>query len=84
MSLMKWFVFYFIQESGNSTIAGITFFVSDTFGEALYSSCKDVKFGSMNTRAIDFVGGGARDHKGECLPFFKQALLTSSLYKLYF
>ncbi|GLJ40089.1 hypothetical protein SUGI_0820940 [Cryptomeria japonica] len=51
------------QESDNSTVAGITFYVSDTFGEELYNSCKDVKFGSMNTRAIDFVGAGARDYK---------------------
>ncbi|KAH9315626.1 hypothetical protein KI387_024253, partial [Taxus chinensis] len=50
-------------ESDNSTVAGITFFVTDTFGKELYNSCKDVKFGAMNTRAIDFVGGGARDYK---------------------
>uniref|UniRef100_A0A0D6QVW6 SSD domain-containing protein n=1 Tax=Araucaria cunninghamii TaxID=56994 RepID=A0A0D6QVW6_ARACU len=51
------------QESNTTTVDGIAFYVTDTFGEKLYNSCKDVKFGSMNTRAIDFVGGGARDYE---------------------
>ncbi|KAI8533267.1 hypothetical protein RHMOL_Rhmol11G0284500 [Rhododendron molle] len=46
--------------SGNLTVDGIDFFVTDTFGEGLYNSCKDVKFGTMNTRALEFVGAGAQ------------------------
>lgn len=42
----------------------IEFYVTDAFGEGLYNSCKDVKFGTMNTRAIEFVAGGAQDFKG--------------------
>ncbi|KAL2936836.1 NPC intracellular cholesterol transporter 1-like protein 1b [Bienertia sinuspersici] len=49
--------------SGNLTVDGIEFFVSEDFGEGLYDSCKDVKFGSMNTRAIDFVGAGAKNYE---------------------
>ncbi|KAJ7967073.1 Niemann-Pick C1 protein-like [Quillaja saponaria] len=49
------------EVNGNMTVDGIDFFVTDTFGEGLYNSCKDVKFGTMNTRAIDFVGAGARN-----------------------
>ncbi|KAJ1427399.1 Sterol-sensing domain [Sesbania bispinosa] len=41
---------------GNLTVGGIDYFVSDAFGEGLYDSCKDVKFGTMNSRAIQFVG----------------------------
>lgn len=44
---------------------GIDFFVSDAFGEGLYDSCKEVKFGTMNTRAIQFIGAGATNFKGE-------------------
>lgn len=46
-------------------MGGIDYFVSDTFGDGLYDSCKDVKFGTTNSRAIQFVGGGARNVKGK-------------------
>ena len=60
----------FFQVNGNLTVDGIDFFVTDTFGEGLYNSCKDVKFGTMNTRALDFVGAGARNAKGDfCFQF---------------
>ncbi|XP_065637744.1 uncharacterized protein LOC112012854 [Quercus suber] len=49
--------------NGNMTVDGIDFYVTDTFGEELYNSCKEVKFGTMNTRAIDFIGAGARNFK---------------------
>jgi hypothetical protein len=48
-------------------VDGIAYYVTDDFGERLYDSCKDVKFGTMNTRAIDFVGGGANNFKGDLL-----------------
>lgn len=47
------------------TVDGIDFFVTDAFGEELYNSCKDVKFGTMNTRAIEFIGAGAQNFKGK-------------------
>ncbi|XP_044489407.1 NPC intracellular cholesterol transporter 1 [Mangifera indica] len=49
------------EVNGNLTVDGIDYFVTKTFGEELYSSCKDVKFGTMNTRAIDFIGAGAKN-----------------------
>ncbi|PPR89734.1 hypothetical protein GOBAR_AA30949 [Gossypium barbadense] len=52
--------------NGNLTVDGIDFFVSDAFGEGLYDSCKEVKFGTMNTRAIQFIGAGATNFKGLC------------------
>ncbi|KAJ7966974.1 Niemann-Pick C1 protein [Quillaja saponaria] len=47
----------------NSTVDGIDFYVTDAFGEGLYDSCKDVKFGTMNSRAIEFIGAGAQNFK---------------------
>ncbi|CAH9050123.1 unnamed protein product, partial [Cuscuta europaea] len=47
----------------NMTVDGIDFFITDTFGEELYESCKEVKFGTMNTRAIDFIGAGAKNFR---------------------
>ncbi|XP_056169601.1 uncharacterized protein LOC115672607 isoform X2 [Syzygium oleosum] len=48
---------------GNMAVDAIDFFVTDIFGERLYDSCKDVKFGTMNTRAIDFIGAGAKSYR---------------------
>ncbi|CAM9001419.1 unnamed protein product [Rhodiola kirilowii] len=47
----------------NMTVDALDFYVADAFGEGLYESCKDVKFGTMNTWAINFVGGGAKNFK---------------------
>ena len=38
---------------------------ANSFGEGLFNSCKDVKFGTMNTRAIEFIGAGAKNFKGD-------------------
>lgn len=58
------FVFIIHQLNGNLTVDGIDFYVTDAFGEELFNSCKDVKFGTMNTRAIEFIGAGAKNFKG--------------------
>ena len=46
------------------TVGGIDYYITDTFGEGLFDSCKDVKFGTMNSRAIEFVGASAKNFKG--------------------
>ncbi|KAK7386081.1 hypothetical protein VNO78_32169 [Psophocarpus tetragonolobus] len=51
------------EVNGNMTVDGIDFYITETFGEGLFESCKDVKFGTMNTRAMDFVGAGANNFK---------------------
>ena len=68
---------------------GIAYYVTNDFGERLYDSCKDVKFGTMNTRAIDFVGGGANNFKGDLLSckwvfehFVQSFAIASSQVKL--
>ncbi|XP_038878641.1 NPC intracellular cholesterol transporter 1-like [Benincasa hispida] len=48
------------EVGGSMTVDGIDYYVTEKFGKGLYDSCKDVKFGTMNTRALDFVGGGAK------------------------
>ncbi|CAA2984524.1 Niemann-Pick C1 -like [Olea europaea subsp. europaea] len=57
------FFFYFYQVGNNSTVDGIDFYITDTFGEGMFESCKDVKFGTMNTRAIEFIGAGAKNFR---------------------
>ncbi|XP_062099185.1 uncharacterized protein LOC133805100 [Humulus lupulus] len=51
-----------ISKAGNNlTVDGIDFYINDAFGEGLYDSCKDVKFGTMNSRALEFIGAGAQN-----------------------
>uniref|UniRef100_A0A1D1YJ54 Niemann-Pick C1 protein n=1 Tax=Anthurium amnicola TaxID=1678845 RepID=A0A1D1YJ54_9ARAE len=53
-----------ISKVNNSlTVDGIDFYISATFTKELYNSCKDVKFGTMNTRAMEFIGAGAQNYK---------------------
>ena len=35
---------------------------SDRYGKGFYNSCKDVKFGATGGKAMDFIGGGAKDY----------------------
>ncbi|KAK3143975.1 hypothetical protein QOZ80_4AG0307300 [Eleusine coracana subsp. coracana] len=51
------------QVNNTMTADGIDYYVTTNYGEELYNSCKDVKFGSLNTRAMDFLGGGAKTFK---------------------
>uniref|UniRef100_A0A0E0PCP7 SSD domain-containing protein n=1 Tax=Oryza rufipogon TaxID=4529 RepID=A0A0E0PCP7_ORYRU len=51
------------QVNNTMTVNGIDYYVTSTYGEELYNSCKDVKFGTLNTRAMDFLGGGAKNYK---------------------
>uniref|UniRef100_A0A0D9W889 SSD domain-containing protein n=1 Tax=Leersia perrieri TaxID=77586 RepID=A0A0D9W889_9ORYZ len=64
------------QVNNTMTVNGIDYYVTSNYGEQLYNSCKDVKFGSLNTRAMDFLGGGAKNYK-EWLAFLgRQANLN--------
>ncbi|GLT94522.1 hypothetical protein SLE2022_122590 [Rubroshorea leprosula] len=60
----------------NSTVNGIEFYITDAFGEGMYESCKEVKFGTMNTRALEFIGAGAQNFKEWFAFIGKQAAPT--------
>ncbi|KAK7283457.1 hypothetical protein RIF29_12985 [Crotalaria pallida] len=49
------------KAGGNVTVGGIDYFVTDAFGEGLYESCKEVKFGTTNSRALEFLGASAQN-----------------------
>ncbi|KAH6981294.1 sterol-sensing domain of SREBP cleavage-activation-domain-containing protein [Ilyonectria sp. MPI-CAGE-AT-0026] len=36
--------------------------ISEEYGSGLYDSCKEVKFGGANSRAMDLIGGGAKNY----------------------
>uniref|UniRef100_A0A453CMN3 SSD domain-containing protein n=1 Tax=Aegilops tauschii subsp. strangulata TaxID=200361 RepID=A0A453CMN3_AEGTS len=51
------------QVDNITTVDGIDYYITSNYGEELYNSCKEVKFGTLNTRAMDFLGGGAKTYK---------------------
>ncbi|KQJ84058.1 hypothetical protein BRADI_5g18407v3 [Brachypodium distachyon] len=68
------------QVNKTMTVDGIDYYVTSNYGEELYSSCKDVKFGTLNTRAMDFLGGGAKTYKGcSCGDCPSSSVCTGSL-----
>ncbi|KAL8284472.1 hypothetical protein RB600_009058 [Gaeumannomyces tritici] len=50
------------EKSGKLQVREVDQLVSQTYGSGLYSSCKDVKFGASNSKAMDFIGGGAKNY----------------------
>ncbi|XP_022975981.1 Niemann-Pick C1 protein-like isoform X1 [Cucurbita maxima] len=52
-----------LKVNSSLTVDAIDYYVADAFGEGLFESCKDVKFGTMNTRAMQFIGAGAQNFK---------------------
>ncbi|KAD5960225.1 hypothetical protein E3N88_11697 [Mikania micrantha] len=71
------------QMKNNSTVGGIDYYITDTFGEGLFDSCKDVKFGTMNSRAIEFVGNGAKNFQGNTFVFLLRHRCMQNLAKLH-
>lgn len=58
-----------VQVGNNLTVNGIDYYITDSFGSGMYESCKDVKFGTMNTRAMEFIGAGAKNFRGKTTIF---------------
>ncbi|KAG0501372.1 hypothetical protein HPP92_001444, partial [Vanilla planifolia] len=74
------------QVNNTMIVDGIDVFLTRTYGEELYNSCKDVKFGSMNTRAMDFIGAGAKNYEDLFAFIGKRAAVNmpGSPYKITF
>ncbi|GFR48084.1 hypothetical protein Agub_g9923, partial [Astrephomene gubernaculifera] len=43
-----------------NAVAEVEHWLAEEYGNQLYDSCKDVKFGAANVPAMSFIGGGAR------------------------
>ncbi|KAL2621017.1 hypothetical protein R1flu_001222 [Riccia fluitans] len=50
------------REHGRELVDAIDFYITEEYGTKLFDSCKDVKFAAMNTRAMDFIGAGAKNY----------------------
>jgi Niemann-Pick C1 protein len=49
------------SRTGKLAVTEAEYFVADEYGDGFYDSCKDVKVGSTNSYAMDFIGGGAKN-----------------------
>lgn len=57
--------------------------VSNEYGSEFYDSCKDVKFGATNGKAMDFIGGGAKNYT-QFLKFLGDKKLLGSPFQMDF
>ncbi|PWZ00682.1 multidrug efflux transporter AcrB transmembrane domain-containing protein [Testicularia cyperi] len=45
----------------NEAVKTVEFFIEESWKQAFFDSCKDVKFGASNGFAMDLIGGGAKN-----------------------
>ncbi|KAI1157985.1 patched family-domain-containing protein [Nemania serpens] len=50
--------------SGGTAVAEVDQLITNKYGEGFYDSCKEVKFGPSNSKAMNFIGGGATNYTG--------------------
>jgi len=51
-----------VEKRGKFLVTELDHLVSDEYGSGFYDSCKDVKFGATGGKAMDFIGGGAKNY----------------------
>ena len=56
---------------------------SDSYGKGFYDSCKEVKLGASGGKAMDFIGGGAKNYT-EFLKFLGDKKLLGSPFQINF
>ncbi|KAL7788185.1 multidrug efflux transporter AcrB transmembrane domain-containing protein [Trichoderma ceciliae] len=50
------------EKNGKLLVTEVDQLISDEYGSGFYDSCKEVKFGGANSRAMDLIGGGAKNY----------------------
>lgn len=69
--------------SGGVAVAEIDQLVTKEYGDGFYDSCKEVKFGPSNTKAINFIGGGATN-SADLLKFLGKEQALGSPFQINF
>ncbi|GAB0136100.1 hypothetical protein EsDP_00004417 [Epichloe bromicola] len=49
-------------KNGKLLVTELDQLISEKYGSGFYDSCKEVKFGGANSRAMDLIGGGAKNY----------------------
>lgn len=57
-----------VEKNGKLLVTQLDQLISKDYGTGLYDSCKEVKFGGANSKAMDLIGGGAKNYQ-EMLKF---------------
>ncbi|KAI8341885.1 patched family-domain-containing protein [Chlamydoabsidia padenii] len=71
------------NKNGKAVVDQVDYWVGDGFGTQFFDSCKDIKFGSSNGYAMDFIGGGATSWTG-MVKFMGQKQLLGSPFQINF
>ncbi|KAI6783569.1 Niemann-Pick type C-related protein-like protein [Emericellopsis cladophorae] len=50
------------KKGGKQLVTELDQLISEEYGKGFYNSCKEVKFGGANSKAMDLIGGGATDY----------------------
>ncbi|EON97228.1 putative patched sphingolipid transporter protein [Phaeoacremonium minimum UCRPA7] len=53
-----------MEKNKKTLVTELDQLISEEYGTGFYDSCKDVKFGPSNAKAMDFIGGGATNYSG--------------------
>ena len=51
-----------MEKNKKTMVTELDQLISEEYGTGFYDSCKDVKFGPSNAKAMDFIGGGAKNY----------------------
>ena len=70
-------------QSGKALVTELDNLWSDEYGKGFYDSCKDVKFGATGGKAMDFIGGGAKNYTA-FLKFLGDKKLLGSPFQINF
>ncbi|KAI1074177.1 multidrug efflux transporter AcrB transmembrane domain-containing protein, partial [Whalleya microplaca] len=72
-----------LEKNGKTLVAEVDQLISKEYGEGFYDSCKEVKFGASNSKAIDFIGGGAKNYS-QLLKFLGDEKAIGSPFQINF
>ncbi|KAL2194338.1 patched family-domain-containing protein [Corynascus similis CBS 632.67] len=72
-----------MEKNGKTLVRELDQLISEKYGTGFYNSCKDVKFGPTNSRAMDLIGGGAKNYT-QLLKFLGQERFGGSPFQINF
>ncbi|KAK3692952.1 patched family-domain-containing protein [Podospora appendiculata] len=72
-----------LEKNGKTLVTELDQLISKEYGTGFYNSCKDVKFGPTNSKAMDLIGGGAKNYT-QMLKFLGQERFGGSPFQINF
>ncbi|KAK3394932.1 patched family-domain-containing protein [Podospora didyma] len=72
-----------LEKNGKILVTELDQLVSEKYGTGFYDSCKDVKFGPTNSKAMALIGGGAKNYT-QLLKFLGQERFGGSPFQINF